>query len=186
MAVFSVFEPPPGDMDAEDHAARFVFVRDGFHWAAFLFGPLWMLRYRLWLAFVLYALAVAATMFVASRMGLPPAVLSATSFVLAIFIGVEAGSLRRWKLRRAKWREHGVVVADTKQAAERRFFDRWFDGGGMQTAPPAPPHRPIRITPSRHMPRRGSSARSPSLEGTGDRCHRRLWLRQSPLRCESL
>ena len=34
---------------------RFKFVRDGFSWGAFLFGPLWMVRHRLWLVLVLYA-----------------------------------------------------------------------------------------------------------------------------------
>ena len=35
---------------------RAVFVRDGFGWWAFLFGPLWLLWNRAWLGFVVWAL----------------------------------------------------------------------------------------------------------------------------------
>ena len=48
--VYSVFEPPERGGDAADHMERFMFVRDGFSFAAFLFGPLWFLWHRLWLA----------------------------------------------------------------------------------------------------------------------------------------
>ena len=45
------------------HTARFVFVRDGFHFWAFLFGPLWMLRHRMWLETIVYLLLVGALTF---------------------------------------------------------------------------------------------------------------------------
>ena len=38
---------------------RFVFVRDGFHFWAFLFGPLWLVWHRLWLALIGWIVAVA-------------------------------------------------------------------------------------------------------------------------------
>jgi hypothetical protein len=45
--------------------------------------------------------------------------------VIAILMGLEVVTLRRWTLSRRKWRQLGVVVADDREAAERRFFDRW-------------------------------------------------------------
>jgi len=45
--------------------------------------------------------------------------------VLALLLGFEAASLRRWTLSRRKWRLLDIVVADDEEAAERRFFDRW-------------------------------------------------------------
>jgi Protein of unknown function (DUF2628) len=59
MAVYSVFEPPERGGDATEHAGEFVFVRDGFSFPAFLFGPLWMLWHRLWLVVIGYIIAVA-------------------------------------------------------------------------------------------------------------------------------
>ena len=60
MAVYTVHEPPRRNDDALAHTDRFMFVRDGFSWPAFLFAPLWMLRYRLWLALIVYLLVVFA------------------------------------------------------------------------------------------------------------------------------
>jgi hypothetical protein len=45
--------------------------------------------------------------------------------VLALLLGFEAASLRRWTLSRRNWRQLEIVVADDEEQAERRFFDRW-------------------------------------------------------------
>lgn len=39
------------DMSDDRAADRFTFVRDGFHFWAFLLAPFWLLWHRLWLAF---------------------------------------------------------------------------------------------------------------------------------------
>jgi hypothetical protein len=51
--------------------------------------------------------------------------------VIILLMGLEAGSLRRWTLSRRKWRQLGVVVADDREAAERRFFERWMTMRGV-------------------------------------------------------
>jgi hypothetical protein len=45
--------------------------------------------------------------------------------LLALLMGLEAASLRRWTLSRRNWRQLDIVVADNLEQAERRFFDRW-------------------------------------------------------------
>ena len=63
-------------------------------------------------------------------------------FILAVLIGLEAGSLWRWTLRRRNWRQVDVVVADNQEAAERRFFDRWSaaaSDSGHGPSSPVPP-----------------------------------------------
>ena len=57
MAVYTVHEPPLRGAPAPD-PERFVFVRDGFSFWALLFGPLWMLRHRMWLVLLGYVLLV--------------------------------------------------------------------------------------------------------------------------------
>ena len=47
------------------------------------------------------------------------------NLLLALLMGFEAASLRRWTLSRRNWRQLDIVVADDEEAAERRFFDRW-------------------------------------------------------------
>jgi hypothetical protein len=55
--------------------------------------------------------------------------------VIAVLMGLEAASLRRWTLSRQKWRPLDVVVADDEEAAERRFFDRWRTERGADFDP---------------------------------------------------
>src|ERR1700738_2025468 len=59
MAVYTVHEPPlrAGATSAPE-PERFIFVRDGFSFAALLFGPLWMLRHRMWLGLLGYGVVV--------------------------------------------------------------------------------------------------------------------------------
>ena len=125
MATYTVHEPPRRDEDALAHTARFAFVRDGFHVWAFLFGPLWMLRHRMWLETVAYLLLVGGLAFVLGRLGIQGAAFW-VAFLIAMLLGIEASSLRRWKLSRRGFANLGVVVGQDIEDAERRFFDGWI------------------------------------------------------------
>jgi hypothetical protein len=156
MAVYSVFEPPqrasrtaargaaraasPGA--AAERAERFVFLRDGFSWGAFLFGPLWLLYRRLWLVLVGYVIVVAALHvgLFAARVGSGAEIV--VSVLVALLLGFEASTLRRFKLVRRRWREIGIVTGDDLEHAERRFFDAWVAGEEARPAPPVTILRP--------------------------------------------
>ena len=150
MAVYTVHEPLPRKNEASAAPDRFLFVRDGFYFWAFLFGPLWMLWRRLWIVALLYfSLAVGL------QIGLWA--LSATGQVkffvwllLHLLIGFEAGTLRRWTLTRRGWKNVGVVVGDEMDTAERNFFAAW-----SQRAPTAVVPSPSQI-PGRY-PRGGDN-----------------------------
>src|SRR5438270_801374 len=58
MSIYTVYEPPLRAHESAPVPERFLFVRDGFSVWAFLLAPLWMLRHRLWLAFVGYLIVV--------------------------------------------------------------------------------------------------------------------------------
>lgn len=139
MAVYSVLEPPPRADDADGAPERFVFVRDGFRWGPFVFGGLWMLWRRLWLVLIGY-LAILFVLGVAfSTLSVPVAVHAVVGFLIALLIGLEASSLQHWTLIRRGWRDHGIVVADDLEGAERRFFAAWSaDGTPARTRLPAP------------------------------------------------
>jgi Protein of unknown function (DUF2628) len=135
MAVYTVHEPPRRTDDALAHTERFTFVRDGFSWPAFLFAPLWMLRYRLWLALIVYLLVVSA-LGAATRVLGDGDWLLAISLLVSLLVGFESSSLRRYGLARRGWKTLGVVVGDDLEAAERRFFDAWATGGVPWSATP--------------------------------------------------
>ena len=52
--IYTVHEPPLKADETRADPERFVFVRDGFSFWAFLLAPLWMLRHRLWLVLLGY------------------------------------------------------------------------------------------------------------------------------------
>jgi hypothetical protein len=66
--------------------------------------------------------------------------------LIALLVGFEAGTLRRWSLRR--WTNRGIVVAANREAAEHRFFDRWSGNMPADAAPAEPPAS----RPPGHMP----------------------------------
>jgi hypothetical protein len=150
MAVYAVFEPRLRGDDLNRQAERVTFVRDGFTWSAFIFGPLWMLRHRLWLAFVVYVAVFVAIGIAQYMRVIPFGTGSVIALMLAFLIGLEAATLRRRKLLWWRWRDAGVVVADNLISAEQRFFDRWVaDAPRLDAAapshagPPALPPRPF-------------------------------------------
>ena len=149
MTTFTVHEPPPRRKETAASPDRFAFVRDGFYVWAFLLGPLWMLWHRLWLVLVTYLVATAALQAGLWALGVSGAVKFAVGFLIALLVGFEAGSLRRFTLRR--WIDHGIVVAPNREAAEHRFFDRW-DGQPAAVTPtePAAPPPATRVPTSDH------------------------------------
>jgi hypothetical protein len=124
MPVYTVHAPVTtnADLRATD---RFAFVRDGFHvWAALL-GVVWLAWHRLWLALIGWIVLMAAIDVAMVRFGVGGTAIFVVDVLLALLLGFEAASLKRWTLSRRNWRQLDIVVADDEEAAERRFFDRW-------------------------------------------------------------
>ncbi len=144
MAVYTVHEPPLREDRAEADTDQFVFVRDGFYFWAFLFGPLWMIWRRLWLVLLLYLIATTALQVGLHMLGVSAGVKFAVGFLIALLVGFEAATLRRWTYWRRGWRNPGVVVGPDLETAERRFFDSWSSDGAprVSAAPPPPPRIP--------------------------------------------
>jgi len=142
VTVYMVFEPPERDGDAVERAERIVFVPDRFTWSAFLFTPLWMLWHRLWLALLVYLAVMAAVIVGLERAGFGTGARAAIVALIALLIGFEAPSLRRWNLRRRGWRELGTVIGDDLETAERRFFDAWVTPERKSPPAVAPAVRP--------------------------------------------
>lgn len=115
MASYVVLEPP-----GRGGEERAVLVRDGFHFLAFLLPLVWLLFNRLWIE----ALAVFAAGALIGALGTwfgAAAAASVVSVLLALFVGLEAASLKIAALRRRGWREWGVVEADNARDAEIRY-----------------------------------------------------------------
>ena len=143
MAVYTVHEPPLRRYESLADPDRFVFVRDGFSFWAFVFGPLWMLRHRMWLVLIGYIVVVGGLQVGLHQLEVPGEVASLVGVLVSLLVGFEAGTLRRFTLGRRRWSNVGVIVGDDREIAEQRFFDAWVKGGASGPWPPlvAPPPR---------------------------------------------
>jgi hypothetical protein len=145
MKIYTVHAPVRRDSDVSPNPDRFRFVRDGFYFWAFLFGPVWMIWHRLWLVLVLYLVGIAALFAGLTVLGVSRPAQFVVGLLIAVLIGCEAGSLRRFGLRR-RWTQAGVVAATDLEEAERRFFESWIDGASpapvAATWPPSAPTAP--------------------------------------------
>ena len=125
MSIYTVYEPPLKAHESAPDPERFVFVRDGFSFWAFLLAPWWMLRHRLWLALVCYVILAVALSVALRLIGTSAAVTIIAGALFSLLVGFEAATLRRFGLARRGWRNVGIVVGDDVESAERRFFDAW-------------------------------------------------------------
>ena len=163
MPVYTVHGPIKNGADIAA-ADRFAFVRDGFHFWAALLGPLWLAWHRLWLALIGSIVAMAAIDVALFRLGIGGTALFLVSLLLVLLMGFEAASLERWTLSRRNWRQLDLVVAKNREAAERRFFERWTaQRRGLNNHHPAvdrgaPP--PTRDVPGQPFSRPPSTAQS--------------------------
>lgn len=146
MAVYTVHAPASYyATDVRTTPDKLVFVRDGFYFWAFVAAIIWLIWHRLWLALVAYLAVSVVAEIAMSAAGVGAGARFLVMAVIALLVGLEAGSLRRWKLSRGKWLQLDIVVADSEEAAERRFFERWnaktvqnSERGNTSSPPPLP------------------------------------------------
>lgn len=145
MAIYTVHEPPARPDELRAAPERLRFVRDGFHFWAFVVPLWWMLWHRLWLVLICYLVVVVALNFALRAMGLSTGGTILVNLLFSMLIGLEAGILRRWTLGRRGWQERAVISADRHETAERRFFDNCDDedtaGADTYAAAPAAHYR---------------------------------------------
>jgi hypothetical protein len=147
MSVYSVYQPPLRAASALPVTDRFVFVRDGFSWWAFLLTPLWMLRHRLWLVLTVYVLVLAVIDAALRALGASTFTIMVVGALVSLFVGLEAGTLRRLTLSGRGWRDVGVVGGHDAEEAERRFFDAWVRRTAAQRSTPSEASGPSSTSP---------------------------------------
>ncbi|MCW5750425.1 MAG: DUF2628 domain-containing protein [Alphaproteobacteria bacterium] len=101
-----------------------VLVKEGFCWPAFLFGPVWFLWHRLWLALLGYLGANILLAGALALFGVNPAQQLLASLVLALLVGWHGNDLRRWTLLRRGYRLVELVVARDEGEAEKRSLEK--------------------------------------------------------------
>jgi hypothetical protein len=93
-----------------------ILIREGFSWGAALFGPLWLLLHRAWIAGVLAAVAFLL-------IGLLPNPLDIVGgFGLAWLLGLFGQDLRRWNLGLLGYVMPHIIAARDIAAADSRLL----------------------------------------------------------------
>lgn len=121
MARYTIHEPK----HAADRAGRALatrFVRDGWSWAAFFFGPLWLIMKRHW---VFGTITMIAEILIISGIWLLPvdeAIRVLTILALCILWGFEGASVRRFDLAQAGFAETGLILGTDEDLLEQRYF----------------------------------------------------------------
>jgi hypothetical protein len=117
MALYSVHIQGDGPQSVAEAA----FVRQAFSWKAFFFGPLWLLRHRLWAGLALwaagYSILIAASFTVVSA--------GAGLFIalaLQMLLGLEANRLLEAKLATQGYRLVEIISAPARAEAEIAFY----------------------------------------------------------------
>jgi hypothetical protein len=135
MTIYAVHVPSnAGDQAAA--AESCAFVRDSISWGAFFFGPLWLLRHRLWIAFLGWLAAVLLLWIGSYWLGLSNSAIFWCYVAIGIFLGLEGGLLRSAALRRRGFDLTDIVASNGRDDAERLFYTRWFAGSARQQSEP--------------------------------------------------
>ena len=107
MSIYTVYEPPLRAHESAPDPERFVFVRDGFSIWAFLLAPLWMLRHRLWLAFLGYVIVVVALSLGLRAIGASATLANIVTALVSLLVGFEAAHVAPLRARASGLEECG-------------------------------------------------------------------------------
>ena len=131
---------------APNDPARSEFIPDSFSRAAFIFGPLWLLRHRVWRGLIGYVTILVLFTWALRWLQLPLISFSPVAALLGLYIGLEGQALRRAALERRGFRLTDIVVSPSRDHAETVYFSRW-QNAAEAAAPPPPAAAPTRPAP---------------------------------------
>ena len=124
------------------------FVRDGFRILAFLIPLFWFLFHRMWIEAAVTLALIVALAILTSAAGYPAH--WPLSLIASIFAGLEAPALRLASMRRAGWRDAGVIEAEDAFGAEERYAAEW---GTDEPEPAGAEDRTVTPADTWHAPR---------------------------------
>ncbi|PNG25408.1 DUF2628 domain-containing protein [Methylocella silvestris] len=142
MAVYSVHLPVGGPSAAAEAA----FVREGFSFAAFLYGPLFLIWRGFFLAAAFWLVAALSLIGLAAAGTLSAGSILVLLFFMHLWLGVEANRLIERQLWRKGYDLAEIVAAPGLEEAEMTFYRAI--GPSAETAPaPAAAPGPARAAP---------------------------------------
>ena len=131
MAIYEVYISPNFKPNSQTESG-IKFVRDHTSVFALIVPIIWLIWNRLWLALAIYIVFMAVMIFsVDTKYGL---VLSAISFIPALYLFLEGSALISADLRTKGWKMVGVVEANDRESAELKWFSSNVETHYQQSA----------------------------------------------------
>lgn len=119
MAVYTVHEPA-GGMPASlaERLDQVRMIKDGFSWPAFILGPFWLARHRLWKPLAIWLGAVLGLSLVMSLIWGADGIGTWIWLGAALILGFEAGELRRSGLEEQGYRQVTTISGASEEECE--------------------------------------------------------------------
>ncbi|MBX9926436.1 MAG: DUF2628 domain-containing protein [Hyphomicrobiaceae bacterium] len=131
MKTYTVHEPPGPPADRADRAELLTFVKDGFDWSVFIFGPIALLAKQLYFATAAYVGALVGLVLLLAAIDADDAWISLALIALNTVFAFDANEFERRKLDRRGWTGHGSVTGHSRDECERRFLESWLPRQAM-------------------------------------------------------
>lgn len=149
MASYRVFEFPHALPQKKAAGEDVRFIRDGFSFLALVFPTIWLLWQRLWIAFALFVMLMAAFVFIADKIS--PLLVVLLNALVGLYLGLEGTNLKSLKLKNKGWQEVDVIIANDEEEAEVRFFSKRMNEHAVreenvptpETGPPLQARTPV-------------------------------------------
>ena len=123
MAIYTIHVPDEAP-DILTRGERTVFVREGVSLRAFLFGLLYLLWHRLWVAAAVWIALLAAITALGLVIHPPLACIVALLGLMHLYLAIEGPDLLRWGLGRRGYTMRTLISAPGLAEAEALFFTR--------------------------------------------------------------
>ncbi len=140
MTAYYVYEPASEAPNVSARAERLDFVKDGISWPALVVPAFWLLYHRMWIELLIYVAAYGALGWAMTYAQNGADLLGWIAIALSLLFAFEANDLRRYALERKGYRQLGVAIGSSREAAELSFFRTWLP---EQTST-RPPERPAK------------------------------------------
>ena len=138
----------PAGADLMLAAERARFVREGFSWPAFLFGPFWLLARGLWRALGVWLLGaiLVVLMFRSGQLGSGAG--GSLYLLSAVYLGLDGRKFVAAAIERRGFAFVDVVIGPNRWVAEEIFFNRWPQDRAPPVGAPRAPSAAAPVAPS--------------------------------------
>jgi hypothetical protein len=139
VTAYYVYEPASEAPNVSARADRLDFVKDGISWPALIVPAFWLLYHRMWIELLVYVVAYGVLGWAMSYAQNGADFLAWIGIALSVLFALEANDLRRYALERKGYRQLGVAIGGSREAAELAFFRAWLPEQSNSTRAPERP-----------------------------------------------